>query len=276
MGPLGSSPTASSTPAQTSAIIPTNESPDVAAFRKELEERMRELPTQNYYEILGVSLKDDGPAISTAFFQLAKRWHPDRLGPEYAHVRDDAMKLFSRMTQAHQTLTDPDQKKQYDEVVREGGGTAEEQEQVQKVMRAVVAYQKAQVLFKKQSMVEAGKLAKQAMDDDPEQAEYTALWVQIEAQDPKRANKGDYQDLIRLMDAAVKKERDNEKVRFARGVVLKKAGRTDDAMKDFKWVARHDPHNLDAIREVRLYAMRSGTDPGGKGKGGMFGKLFKK
>jgi len=276
--PLGSSPTASHTPAQSSGIVPTHESPEVAAFRKELAERLEKMPTQNYYEILGVGLKDDGPAISAAFFQLAKRWHPDRLGPEYAHVRDDAMTLFARMTQAHQVLSDPDHKKEYDEVVKDGGGTAEEQEQVQKVMRAVVAYQKAQVLFKKQNLDEAGKLAKQAMDDDPEQAEYAALWVQIECQDPLRAKNNNYGDLIKLMDGAVKKERDNEKVRFARGVVLKKAGRSDEAMKDFRWVARHDPHNLDAIREVRLNAMRSGTDPGGKGKdkGGMFGKLFKK
>lgn len=271
---------------ETSAIVPTNESPEVAEFRRELKSRLETVRTQNYYEILGVSPKTEGSAISAAFFQLAKKWHPDRLGPEYLHVRDDAMTLFSRMTEAHQVLSDADKRREYDEVVKQGGGTAVEQEEVQKVMRAVVAYQKAQVFFQKQNYAEAEKLAKQAMDEDPEQQEYVALWVRIEAQKPERAAKNRFDDLIRMMDEAVKKERDNDKVRFARGEVLKRAGKLELAVKDFKWVAQHNPRNLEATREVRLYTMRGGSSEAEKSdkksagkdaeKGGMLGKLFKR
>jgi len=272
--PLPSSPTSS-------AIRPASAGPEteeVKAFREELERRLEALPKQNYYEILDANQRDDAAKISAAFFTLAKKWHPDRLKPEFAHLHDDVVKLFSSMNEANQTLSDQDRRKEYDEVVRDGGGTAEEQEQVQKVMRAVVAYQKAQVLFRKQNLEEAEKLAKQAMEDDPEQAEYTALWVMIEAQNPDRAASGNYKDLIELMNAAAKKEKDNEKVRYARGEVLKRSGDLDKAVKDFKWVAQNNPRNLDAIREVRLYEMRGGS-PAKKAaaaQGGMLGKFFKR
>ena len=107
--------------------------------------------TRDYYEILGVPRDAPTPAISAAFFQLAKRWHPDRVGPDLVAVRDEVVKLFSRMTEAHQVLSDPLRRRDYDEVLQSGGGTAEEQEQVNRVMRAVLAHQKAQVLLKKQN-----------------------------------------------------------------------------------------------------------------------------
>jgi curved DNA-binding protein CbpA len=249
------------------------ETPETIQFREELEQRLAKAPNQNYYEILGVPRDAPGAAISAAFFQLAKKWHPDRLGPELASVKEDAVRLFARMTEAHQTLTDDEKRREYDELVREGGGTSAEQEEVQKVMRAVVAYQKAQVLYRKQAFAEAEKLAKAAMEDDPAQGDYLALWAQIEAQKPERAQMGRWDDLIDRLSEAIKKERDNERLRFARGEVLKRAGKQDLAIRDFKWCADNNPKNHDAVREVRIYNMRNAD----KGKeGGLLGKLFKR
>ncbi len=274
---IGSSPIAAPPPSTRApaSVAPQSEPPHVAELRKELRELDEKMPHQNYYAMLGVPIKAASAEISAAFFNLAKKWHPDRLGPEFAALKDDVVKVFARMTEAHQALTDDDRRRDYDVLVKDGGGTEAEQQEVNKIMNAVVAYQKASVYFRKGNLAEAESLAKQAIDGDPEQAEYRALWVQCEAQKPARAVKGDYSDLIAMMDDAVKREPENERVRMARGDLLKRAGKLEQAVVDFRWVARHFPNNTDAAREVRLFAMR-GEAKEEKEKGGLLGKFFKR
>jgi len=282
---IGSSPIAAPPPSvRAPAVAAPAESPEVAELRKEIDELAKKMPHQNYYEMLGVPIKAASAEISAAFFQLAKKWHPDRLGPELEPVKADVVKLFAKMTEAHQTLTDDQRRRDYDELVKDGGGTEAEQEEVNKIMNAVVAYQKATVYYRKGNLLDAEMLAKQAMEGDPGQGEYTALWVQCNSQRADRAAKGDYRDLIALMDEAVKKEPESEKVRMARGELLKRAGKLDQAQTDFRYVARYFPKNLEAAREVRLFTMRGGEAPaqkkagGAKGKDekGLLGKFFKR
>jgi hypothetical protein len=240
-------------------------------MRSDVEQRLALIPSQNYYEILDVDRSAPQAAVSAAFFALAKRFHPDRLPPEYQVLREPVTKLFARITEVHQTLVDTEKRREYDGILDQGGGTAGEQEHVQQVMRAVLSHQKAQVFYRKHNLVEAERYAKEAMEGDPQQAEYLALWVTIESQKPDRTETGVYQDLIDKMNDAVKREPASEAVRYARAELFKRAGRVDDAFKDFKWVADHFPRNLDAVREVRLYTMRA--PPKEKG---LFGKFFKR
>lgn len=289
---IGSSPAAAPPPSPR-ASAPAGkpvEPPQVAELRRELETHAERMPHQNYYEMLGVPVKSASAEISAAFFQLAKKWHPDRLGPEFGSLKDEVVTFFAKMTEAHQVLTDDERRRNYDELVKDGGGTEAEQQEVNKIMNAVVAYQKATVYYRKGNLAEAEELAKQAMEGDKEQGEYVALWVQCVAQRPERAAKGDYRDLIALMDNVVKKEGENEKVRMARGDLLKRAGKLEQAQADFRYVARYFPKNLEAAREVRLFTMRGGEAPPAESKrsigpakgkdkeekGGLLGKLFKR
>jgi tetratricopeptide (TPR) repeat protein len=256
-------PAPEETPADPSGLI---------ELRSEVEQRLALIPSQNYYEILEVDRAAPGTAISAAFFAFAKRFHPDRLPKQYEAMRDQVTKLFSRMTEVHQTLVDTEKRREYDEILSQGGGTAGEQEQVQTIMRAVLAHQKAQVYLRKHNMTEAERFAKEAMQGDPQQAEYLALWVTIESMKPERSATGTYADLIEMMNDAVKREPASEAVRYARAELFKRAGRLEDAYADYRWVASHNPRNLEAVREVRLHTMRSPT----KEKGGIFGKLFKR
>jgi tetratricopeptide (TPR) repeat protein len=260
----------------TAAAPPEEEPADPSGLielRAEVEQRLALIPSQNYYEILEVDRQAPPTAISAAFFAFAKRFHPDRLPAQYQALRDPVTKLFARMTEVHQTLIDTDKRREYDEILSQGGGTAGEQEQVQAVMRAVLAHQKAQVFYRKHNLIEAERFAKEAMEGDPQQAEYLALWVTIESLKPERTETGTYADLIEMMNDAVKREPASEAVRYARAELLKRAGRADEAVNDFRWVATHNPRNLEAVREVRLHTMRA---PAKDQKGGLFGKLFKR
>jgi curved DNA-binding protein CbpA len=263
---------------------PRGEGPEVAAFKTEIRERAEAMADQDYYVILGVPRDADDSAIQAAFFQLAKRWHPDRLGAEYEDVREHATRVFSRMTEAHHVLTDAEQRQDYDGVLEDGGGSAQEQEQVQQVLRAATSYQKAQVLLKKHDLAGAEEHILRALADDPAQADYMALLAWIRSQKP---DAGDQQidECIATLNQAVSREPNNERARFYRGQLLKRRGKAEGAVRDFRWIVGHNPKHVDAQRELRLYDMRHSTHPREKKSevpkaksdtGGLFGRFFKK
>jgi curved DNA-binding protein CbpA len=283
--PASVTPQAASAPAARArpAAAP---SPESEALRKEIQRRAEE-SGQTYYELLGVPPEATVTTIQGAFFQLAKAWHPDRLPAELADVRELAARVFSRMSEAHQVLSDPERRKEYDAKTADGGQDAEEQEQVQRVLRAHTSYQKALVLMKKHSMEAAENEARRAAEDDPEQADYVGLVAWLEAMKP-----GARLDLlIADLDRAVHMEENNLRVRWFRGQLLKRIGRENRALADFRYIFERDPRHVDAQREIRLYEMRRGSsrksdpppkrpsDPpaaGSEKSGGVFGRFFKK
>jgi molecular chaperone DnaJ len=67
---------------------------------------------RNYYVVLGVASNETEQGVRTAFRELAKRYHPDRIGPEGATP-------FRELVEAYETLGDPDRRSRYDESLRQ-------------------------------------------------------------------------------------------------------------------------------------------------------------
>jgi tetratricopeptide (TPR) repeat protein len=128
---------------------------------------------------------------------------------------------------------------------------------VQRVLRANNAFQKAEVLLKRGNLALAEKEAQLAYDNDPSQADHVAIWVWIQAQKPS----ADLVDLAVKLEKAVRSEPNNLRVRWYRGLLLKRLGRNREAVLDFRFIVERDPRHTDAHREVRLYAMRRGNRP---------------
>jgi len=75
----------------------------------------RKIQSQNFYEILGVNRESGRAEIKRAYFRLAKVYHPDRHFEEGMHeVKKELEDLFSRITEAYDTLTSPEQRAAYD------------------------------------------------------------------------------------------------------------------------------------------------------------------
>jgi len=129
-----------------------------------------------------------------------------------------------------------------------------------RVVRAATSYQKAQVLLKRNSLAAAETEARQALADDPEQADHVALVAWIDASKPN----ADLERVLKVLNDCVRKEEMNLRVRWYRGQILKRLGHERRALEDFRAIVERDPRNVDAQRELRMHDMqRSGGKSGG-------------
>jgi curved DNA-binding protein CbpA len=253
-------------------------SPELEARRKEILDRAAGIAKQNFFEILGLARSSSPDDAKTAYFQLVKRWHPDRLPPELGDVRDDVARVFALIAEAYQTLTDSERRGRYAQLLEDGGGTQEDQLAVQRALEAAGSFQKADFFLAKGNFAEAEVHANRAYELDPKEPDHVAIWAWVQASKPERRDTGKYDDLLKLLDQALADAPRNERARYFRGMILKAAGRMGDAMRDFREIAEANPRHVDAVREVRLYSMRHDRERRTKdeGSGSLLGRFMKK
>lgn len=256
--------------------------------RKEIIARADVIEKQNYFEMLGVKLEATADEVKNAYINLAKTWHPDRLPPQLTDVKDVCARVFARMSEAQQTLTDEEKRKRYLRLMKEGGETPEQQQEIANVVGATVEFQKAEICLRKNDLAQAEELARRAVQLDPEQADYIALLAWLESLKPTSQTPEATLERIAELERALKLNERCERAYFYRAMLYKRQHRDALAFKDFKKVAELNPKNIDAQRELRLYDMRGGppkritpapmqaVSKGAAQKPGLFQKFFKK
>lgn len=69
---------------------------------------------ESLYEVLGISDTVKAVTVRQAYFNLAKRFHPDRFHKSEPEMRRRVENAFTQIAQAHETLRVPDSRKNYD------------------------------------------------------------------------------------------------------------------------------------------------------------------
>lgn len=67
---------------------------------------------KDYYKILGLSRQANDQEVKKAYKKLSKKWHPDMVAAEH---KETAHRKFTEITEAYQTLKDPEKRKIYDQ-----------------------------------------------------------------------------------------------------------------------------------------------------------------
>jgi curved DNA-binding protein CbpA len=285
--PAAQPPQAAAAPPPRPAVPPppaVSNDPKLAQWRETIKARAQSIESENFFTVLGVNENAPPDALQSAYFALAKLWHPDRLPAELADVKELAAKCFGRMSEAFQTLSDGERRLSYQAMLKQNLVSTEEQAKVQQVIEAAIDFQKAEVFLKKRDLEQAEYFSRRAFQGDPEQAEYAVLAAWLMVLTREKLPNPDYSEPLRMLTAAIDREPRLEKGYFYRAQVLQRQNRMEQAIRDFRKSMELNPRNIESAREVRLWEMRGGSKGAeaeakakdGKSGGGLLGKLFKR
>ncbi len=167
---------------------------ELEARIEELKEIKSQLRTRNYYELLGVSRVASEEDIKRAYFNLARKYHPDRFNADltdYSLVNE----VFNAITTAYRTLSEPDKRKQYDQQLM-----APSQETADDLAKkAEIKYRQGRTLYNQGMYEEAIIFLEEALRLKKAKADYYLLLAMTESKLPAYKKKAE-EDFLRAIE----------------------------------------------------------------------------
>ncbi|MCZ6462947.1 MAG: response regulator [Proteobacteria bacterium] len=240
------------------------------ALRAELAATAAKLRGQSYYEMLGVGRAVDAEAVDRAYEALARRSHPDRYSAASSAVRQLADEVHQLVSRAHETLTDPKRRREYELERRKGERKAAERRQGQRALDAEIEFQKGEALLRGRDYERALAHFGTALSKYPEEGEYYAHygWC-LHLCHPDDV--GIIQEAIEHVRRGVKLARDREKPYLYLGRLYKAVGKGAVAERMFTRAVQIRPECVEALRELRLINLRRN-----KGGLGLVRRIFRR
>ena len=151
-------------------------------------------------------------------------------------------------------------------------------------------FKRAEVCFKRNDFVQAEELCRRAHRGRRDPGRLPAMLAWLLSLKPENQTPEKVVESIRMLDKAIAMSDQCERAYFWRGMLYKRIGKIEAAYRDFREAVDLNPRNIDAVREMRLHNMRSGTrsrptsPPAGRGrssakhdeKSGLLDRFFKK
>jgi tetratricopeptide (TPR) repeat protein len=186
---------------------------------------------------LGVSTTASREEVRSAYFQLAKRFHPDRFaGADFADVRKDVQDLFAALNEAYEVLSDDARRAA---LLAGGGGTGGSG-------AAAIDFQKGEACLRTRDLRRARAFYEAAVRADPKPEHVAALaWVLFAD--------GDAEEKKRARQLVVQALRDPRSFRAAlvAGLVARSEGQDVVAERHLRAALALDPNHAEAQRELR-------------------------
>ncbi|MGM0576816.1 MAG: DnaJ domain-containing protein [Myxococcota bacterium] len=238
--------------------------PDVDAARKLLEQRFEAVRKTDYFGVLGVRREASPSKVQEAYFDLVKRFHPDKIATAgLEDMRDQAMAVFQFATEAKDVLSDRTKRGQYIRgelkpeapggVDEKGGRKARNAGEVGKI-----SFHKGSVLLDKRAYTDAEKFLRQAVSAVPDEARYWsrlgwAIFQNAEARpEPQRL-----EEARKAWEKAMELDEESAEVHYFMSLYHKARDEGPDQRKELNRALHLDPSHVDAKREKRLLRMRA-------------------
>jgi DNA-binding response OmpR family regulator len=238
------------------------------SLSKEMADRLEQSKGQTYFELLEVSENAPPKQVRVAFLELAKKFHPDRMSAADEPTRKLADDLFARMSEAHDTLSDSEQRKAYVQALRAktsgNGDTASTA-----IVAAEFQFQKGEALFKKRDYARALERFSSALELHDGEGEFHAYygWTYFLANPGDEGAKAIAREHL---ERAIQLAPRSATGYYFLGLQRKACGDGDQAERMFRTAVEIKPNHVEAQRELRLAGMRRGKKGPGEG-GGFFG-----
>jgi tetratricopeptide (TPR) repeat protein len=219
---------------------------DTELTREECLGRLAVSSGQDYYGYLGVDHTAKPPQIRDAYYALARRYHPDRFrsGP-LADLLPKFEDFFAHVTEAYNSLSDPEHRAEYDDQM----ATAQPGAETKGADTGYLARQnflRGRALAAQRKYTEAVTFLENAVSLDPGLAEYHLELGLVLSRNPRHREEAERQ-LLQAIDLAPTVVA----AYVALGQMYLKAGRLGRAGRMAREALRWEPGHLDASE---LYA----------------------
>jgi len=227
--------------------------PDAQAQIEEVLAFREKISSMNYYQILHVAKEASEDEIKKAYFQLARKFHPDRFDRSVNdHYRAQIGEAFDTITKAYRTLSNKALRKQYD--ARSPAGTKEDSHDFSR--KAEIKFRQAKTLYNLGRYEDALILLEEALSLKRDKADYFLLLAMSEAKISSFHRKAEEHFL-----KAKELEPWNPEAYVGLGLLYKTEGMLAKATKSFQKALELDADHDLARRE--LEALGKGVKKGG-------------
>jgi len=244
------------------------------ALRREIVEKFTSIEEATHYEVLGVSQDCPTDQIREAYFQLAKVFHPDRASAlGLRDVVDKAEEIFTRVSEAHNILSDENSRQEYNEKL-EGKDTRAD---VLNAVEAEFIFQKGIFHFRKKNYKEALNHFEQAYKLNPQEGEHLAYMAWTIYTDPARDRARTWETVLEQMEKSLTISPNSAQCHYFMGELYAAKGNDKKALKFFNKTLEINPDHLEAERHLRLIKIRQDKKRASEEKGlGFLTRMFKK
>jgi curved DNA-binding protein CbpA len=250
------------------AAAPRAAAPSSQDRARQVIERLMAAENQTFYDLLGVLQSADENDIRHAYYGLAKRFHPDRFqGADMEHLRREAERLFSMLTEAYNVLSDPEARQRYDQerTTPEPQSAASRHEEQSSLARQNFLHGKA--LLEQGQLHHAVTFFENAIQQDGTKAEYFQYLASVQMKNPKwrQECEQNFQHALELDPSLVT-------CYISLGQIYRRSGRDEQAEQMFRQALQWDPDHPVARRELSSAPPAKAT----AGVSSMLKGLFKK
>ena len=203
-------------------------------MRKEIAQKLESLSELEHYAVLGVESDAERGAIKRAYLTAAKRYHPDalaRLGLN--DMKEQASKVFSRIAEANEILSDSEKRQHYDDSLLDDGSQID----AAVLAQAETFYRKGEILLGMGDFRGALEYLQNAVEVWPDENVYQSdlAWAYYK----KRPSQPE--EALLHLKKALELNPSDAVGHFRMGLVLRALGRADEADEHLELAKNLDP-----------------------------------
>lgn len=223
---------------------------------KDIGQKLSQVQGKNYFEYFGADKNASAEEIKMAYFAFAKNFHPDRFPKDFStEMREKGEELFSKLTDAFNTLTNTRKKAEYmDKLDLKEKGVSQAPAQI---MESEIEFQKGQILLKKADFDGAIEQFKRAIALYPDEAEYYVhLGMALFRKGTRKKDSSLLASAKREIDNGIKKNSSLDRAYLYMGHIYKHEENMQQAKSYYQKALDANPNCLEASSEIRLMASR--------------------
>ncbi len=223
----------------------TRYTPEEQQQRNHLTEMFRSSAGKDAYGVLGVTPSAQESEIRSAYYSLAKKYHPDQLRkPHLEDLLHDIEVMFASMTEAYNTLGHPQRRQEYDRA-RQEAAAGRKKETSDPVAVARDVYLRGRREMDAGHTFEAIRLFEAATQNDPSRFEYFHFLGVCQGQNPRWRKKAE-ENLLKAI--SMNPSTPQAYIELAR--IYHKGGLARRAHEMYEQALKWEPDNQEALEAL--------------------------